>query len=60
MSSTRFSRNLMETSQEVCVPRVGRMIRIERRSSDGEVLDIEYRWPIQSNAHADGISRVAG
>jgi hypothetical protein len=34
--------NVIETCEEVRIPRVGVMVRIERKSPEGEVLDIEY------------------
>ncbi len=37
--------NFVERSEEVSIPAVGVMVRIERKSFDGAMLDIEYRWP---------------
>jgi hypothetical protein len=44
-----------ESSQEVIVPGVGALLRVERRSPDGELLDVEYRRATEfTSAVADG------
>jgi hypothetical protein len=41
--------NMIETSKEVHIPNVGVMVRVERQSLCGEVIDIEYhRLPMRT------------
>jgi hypothetical protein len=42
--------NLSETIQPVSVPNVGLLLRIERRTTDGELIEVEYRWPTTAEA----------
>jgi hypothetical protein len=44
MTVTRRRDNLIETSKVVRVPRVGVMVRVSRKSLQGEEIDVEYRW----------------
>jgi hypothetical protein len=43
----------IESEQEVVVPGVGRMSRVELLSPDGEVLEIHYRWPTEDSAEPE-------
>ncbi len=41
MSTTQ----VLEKGQEVTIPQVGKLLRVEQRSAEGEVLGVEYRRP---------------
>jgi len=46
MERMRLTPNLIEQRRIVCIPSVGLMLRVAKQSPHGEVLDIEYRWPV--------------
>ena len=46
------TREVLEKSQEVTVPKVGRLLRVEQRNAEGEVLGVEYRRPTDPRSSA--------
>ena len=48
MSTTR----VIEKSREVTIPGVGKLLRVEQRSAEGEVLGVEYRRPADPRSSA--------
>jgi hypothetical protein len=43
---------VLEKSREVTIPKVGKLLRVEQRSAEGEVLGVEYRHPADPRSSA--------
>ena len=50
---------LSESRELVDVPGVGPMVRVEVRSTEGELLEIQYRWPSESQPQLAPLMSVA-
>jgi hypothetical protein len=51
---------VFEKTREVTIPEVGKLLRVEQRSAEGELLGVEYRRPAdpQSSAIVHALTSV--
>ena len=43
---------VLEKCREVTIPKVGKLLRVEQRSAEGEALGVEYRRPADPKSSA--------
>ena len=47
-----FTAHVFEKTREVTIPKVGKLLRVEQRSAQGELLGVEYRRPADPQSSA--------